>query len=92
MRWGGFNLPDDWRDRHDADAFVRAVAELGYAEADVLRVEERLRVAAPHDDHWEELYSFGDEAVELVGKLGHARTERDLAFRAVADMIARWDA
>jgi hypothetical protein len=85
-----FALPEGWRDRDDAHELRLAVARMAIAEAGRLRAEERLRVSAPHDDHWEAAYGFGDAAIELIAAIQAETILRDRAAGEVAEIVARW--
>ena len=80
--------PPEWQAREDAFELRRAIAELAYAEAEVLRAEERLKINAPHDGHWDVIYSwaerYDDGPIELLGNLHAARDARDEAANAYA--------
>lgn len=91
--------PEGWRDRQDAHEFAVLVAELAYAEAEVLRAQERLRVAAPPDDDWRTLYAWAETAdrwaesgdpFTLLASLGAAQEVRVAKVRAVQDKIIQW--
>jgi hypothetical protein len=89
--------PEGWRERHDARDLKIAVAELAYAEAEILRAEERLRVAAPTTDDWETIYEWAktgypDTAgpLELLAILGVARRVRDKRVAEYEAILIRW--
>jgi hypothetical protein len=68
--------------------FKRAVARLAFAEAAVLRAQEKLRTNTPDLDYWEALYDWQeDEAYELVAALAAAQVTRDNMAREVVSIL-----
>jgi hypothetical protein len=65
----------EWDDR---DELRGKAVELACAEAAVLRLEDKLRTAAPDDldRPYEHTHSFGDEAIGFVVALAEARSWR----------------
>jgi hypothetical protein len=82
--------PDGWRDRDDAGRFKRAVSELAFYEAQVLRARERLKVDAPTDSDWEVLLDWEAAAYEHLAVIASVEELRDMAAREVEAILIRW--